>query len=184
MRPLRRRGGRDRRRPGGRDLTGRRPFALGLAVLAVAFAADRISKAVLIDLMEARAFQPLDVTGFLSLVMVWNRGVSFGMFADGGEAARWLLTVFAIGAAAGLVVWMRRQSLRRRALAMGLAAGGALGNAADRIAYGAVADFFDIHVGTLSWPAFNVADSAIVVGVAILAADALSTPKSGRKVRP
>ncbi len=134
--------------------------------------------------MDARAFRPLDVTGFFSLVMVWNRGVSFGMFGGGGEATRWLLAIFAVGVAAGLVVWMRRQSLRRQALATGLAAGGALGNAADRIVHGAVADFFDVHLGTWSWPAFNVADSAITAGVAILVADALLTPKSGRKVGP
>jgi len=153
-------------------------------VLAVTLVADQVSKLILIDVMEANAFRPIEITGFFNLVMVWNRGVSFGMLGGGEETTRWLLTIFAVVVACALVVWMRRQELRRQVIAIGLVAGGALGNAIDRVVYGAVADFFDVHVSGWSWPAFNIADSAITVGVVILVIDALLTSRSSRKVVP
>ena len=145
-------------------------------------ALDQASKSVLIALLEERGFRGVEVTGFLNLVMVWNEGVSFGMLAGGAEAMRWLLAGLALAIAAALVVWLARLDARRPALAVGLIVGGAIGNAADRILRGAVADFFDLHAGGLHWPAFNVADAAITVGVLLLLADALLTPRRDSKV--
>ena len=142
---------------------------------------DQASKAWLIGLLEAREFRGIEVTGFFNLVMVWNRGVSFGMLATGEETMRWLLTALALVISAGLVWWLRRQSHRLAVVAIGLVIGGAVGNAIDRIVYGAVADFFDVHVAGWSWPAFNVADSAITVGVLLLLLDAFRTPKAAAK---
>lgn len=113
--------------------------------------------------------------------MVWNRGVSFGMFATDAETTRWLLTALALAISAGLVWWLRRQTNGLAVLAIGLVIGGAVGNAIDRIRYGAVADFFDVHVAGWSWPAFNVADSAITVGVLLLLLDAFRAPKAAAK---
>ena len=83
--------------------------------------------------MARRTFVPLDITDHFSLVMVWNRGVSFGMLSAGDDAVRWGLTVFALAVAAGLVVWMSGLADRLQTFAAGLVAGGAIGNAIDRI---------------------------------------------------
>jgi signal peptidase II len=157
---------------------------LGLGIAVVVLAADQASKAILIEFLNGLNFEPIRITGFFSIVMVWNRGVSFGLFGSGEELTRWLLTVFALVVAVCLVFWMRKQSKRLPVIALGLVVGGAVGNAIDRIVYGAVADFFDIHVAGYSWPAFNIADSAITVGVILLVADALLAPKSDLKVKP
>ena len=162
----------------------RRVPLFGLAVLVLLLAADQLSKFVVIDFMARRAFVPLDITDHFSLVMVWNRGVSFGMLSAGDDAVRWGLTVFALAVAAGLVVWMSRLADRLQTFAAGLVAGGAIGNAIDRVVHGAVADFLNFHVGNWSWPAFNVADSAITTGVAILVVHALLSRRSGRRMKP
>jgi signal peptidase II len=113
------------------------------------------------------------VTGFFNLVLVWNPGVSFGIFRSGGEAGRWLLVVLAIAIAVILVFWLRRERRLWPRLAIWLILAGALGNVADRIRFGAVVDFLDFHAFGYHWPAFNVADSAIVVGAVILVLDSL-----------
>jgi signal peptidase II len=144
-------------------------WGLGVAVLVLAV--DRASKAWLIDLVQA-AGGYVEVTGFFNLVMVWNRGISFGLLPSEG-GARWLLVAVTAAIVAALVVWLARVRERWLALSLGLVIGGATGNIFDRLYYGAVADFFDVHAFGYHWPAFNVADSAIVVGVGMLALDAL-----------
>ncbi len=129
-------------------------------------------------------FQPIRFTSFFNVVMVWNRGVSFGLFSDGAEATRWLLVGLSLVICGALVVWLRQLTRRLPVVAVGLVIGGALGNALDRVLRGAVADFFDFHIGALSWPAFNIADAGITVGVALLLLDALLTPSSSSKVKP
>lgn len=166
-------------------MSGARPgLPFGLAVMILVLAADQASKLLVTDFMANRGFEPFDITAHLSLVTVWNRGISFGMLSAGEEALRWAMTVVAFGVAAGLVVWIRGLTDRWQILAAGLVAGGAVGNGVDRIVHGAVADFIDLHVGQWSWPAFNVADSAITTGVAILLLNALLTSRSGRKMTP
>jgi signal peptidase II len=137
---------------------------------------------VLIEFLNGLNFEPVRLTGFFNIVMVWNRGVSFGMFNSGEEVTRWLLTALAVAVSIGLVVWLARVRTRLPAIAIGLVIGGALGNALDRVQYGAVADFFDFHVAGWSWPAFNIADAAITVGVLLLVLDAIMTPQSSDKI--
>ncbi len=112
---------------------------------------------------------------FFDLVMAWNRGVSFGMF-NGAEGGRWnaiVFSLFALVVVAALMVWMHRTRSTWTATALGLVAGGAVGNVIDRLRFGAVADFLDFHVGTWHWPAFNLADSAITIGAILLVAESL-----------
>ncbi len=137
---------------------------------------------MLIEFLNGLNFEPVRLTGFFNIVMVWNRGVSFGMFNSGEEVTRWLLTALAVAVSIGLVVWLARVRTRLPAIAIGLVIGGALGNALDRVQYGAVADFFDFHVAGWSWPAFNIADAAITVGVLLLVLDAIMTPQSSDKI--
>lgn len=149
---------------------------LGLTVAAILLIADQASKWVILE----RVMNPpriIEVTGFFNLVMVWNPGVSFGMFGDGGEAGRWILTVLAMVICAFLLNWLRQVDRRMPALAIGLVIGGAIGNVVDRVRFGAVADFLDFHLFGYHWPAFNVADSAITIGVALLLIDSLFGPR-------
>jgi signal peptidase II len=110
----------------------------------------------------------------MEFVMVWNRGISYGLFQQSSDLGRWALVTLSIAAAIWLGSWLRRSLRRMEALALGLIIGGALGNVIDRIAYGAVADFVHFHVGDFSWYVFNIADAAIVVGVAVLLYDAVT----------
>ena len=105
------------------------------------------------------------VTPFFDLVLVWNRGVSYGLLPQDSDLGRWALILFAFAAAFALVIWLARVTSPLAAAAMGLVIGGAVGNAIDRILYGAVADFFSFHAYGYQWYIFNIADVAIVAGV-------------------
>jgi signal peptidase II len=155
---------------------------LGLAVAAVVFVLDRATKAWLLDVMRAHG-PVVELTPFFNLVMVWNRGVSFGMLQS-GETGRYLLSALALAIVAGLVVWLRRVDVWWLGAGLGGVIGGALGNVVDRLWYaeGAVADFFDFHVAGWHWPAFNVADAAIVSGVGLILLDALLVRGRGGEV--
>ena len=145
-----------------------RRLGLGLAVAVLAL--DQIVKAWLTPALTAQA---IAVTPFFNLVMVWNRGISFGMFQGGGEWQRWILVAFALIVALALASWLTRPIPPWPAAAIGGIIGGAVGNAIDRARFGAVADFFDLHLAGYHWPAFNVADAAIVCGVIGLLIDGL-----------
>ena len=110
------------------------------------------------------------ITNFFNLVIVWNRGISFGMFQS-GETGRWLLVGFSSLVCFGLSIWLLRQNRSWPVYALSFVIGGAVGNIADRVIRGAVADFFDFHILGYHWPAFNIADSAITIGVVMLLYD-------------
>ncbi len=157
-------------------------FRLALVIAAVVLVLDQLSKVWLLGIMEANAYLPIEVTGFFNLVMVWNEGVSFGMLDVGSDMMRWVLMAFALAVAVALLVWSRRAGGPVLTVGIGLIAGGAVGNALDRLFYGAVADFFDVHVSGYHWPAFNIADSAITIGVVLLLFDTLFNRRPDPKV--
>ncbi|MBE0533713.1 MAG: signal peptidase II [Rhodospirillales bacterium] len=145
---------------------------LGMGMVLLVFGLDQATKWwILESVMQPPRVLPL--TPFFNLVMGWNRGVSFGMFNQDSPYNVWIFTGLALVIAAVLVVWMWRAESRLVGLAIGLIVGGALGNAVDRMRFGAVFDFLDVHVAGYHWPAFNVADSGITIGAALLLADAL-----------
>jgi signal peptidase II len=150
----------------------RRLPLLGLGIAVLVFALDQLTKWwIVTDVMDP--LRILEITPFLNIVLVRNRGASFGMLNDGGEWGPWLLTALAVVIAVGLLVWLWRARSSWVAVALGMIIGGAAGNVIDRLRFGAVTDFLDAHWGELHWPAFNLADSAITVGVVILLADSL-----------
>ena len=110
------------------------------------------------------------VLPFLDLVLIWNTGISYGWFQQDGPLGQWALLGLKAIAVSLLWIWLARAESRLGAVSLGLIIGGAVGNAIDRLAYGAVADFVLLHVTTASfsfkWYVFNLADAAIVVGVA------------------
>jgi signal peptidase II len=140
-------------------------MAAGVAV------ADQLVKWWAMETLIA-APRGIEVLPVFNLVLVWNRGISFGMFG-GGALPPWLLAAFAGAVAIAMGVWLMRAEGRWLALALGLIIGGAVGNIVDRLRFGAVADFLDFHIGAYHWPAFNLADASITVGVALLLIDAL-----------
>ncbi len=138
-------------------------FALALAVVV----ADQITKALV--LARFSLGERLELTSFFNMVLVYNKGAAFSMFADMGGWQTPALIVFAL-AAIGIVGAFIVRSPGRTLLNFGLALilGGALGNLIDRLRFGQVVDFLDVHAAGWHWPAFNVADSAITVGAALL----------------
>jgi signal peptidase II len=146
---------------------------LGLALAAVVLVLDQASKWWLLEVVGMPFRPPIVVTPFFNLVMVWNRGVSFGLFAHEAALMPYVLSGVALAVSTGLFVWLSRADRRWIAVALGLVIGGAVGNVIDRLRFGAVADFFDLHVAGWHWPAFNVADAAIVVGVGMILIDGL-----------
>jgi signal peptidase II len=142
---------------------------LGLLVAVVVVIADQASKLVMLANLEG----PVEVTPFFNLVRVWNTGVSFGLFGSAGPGAPWVLSGLALAVVVGLGVWLFRTDAKLVAAGLGLVIGGALGNVIDRVRFGAVFDFLDFHAFGVHWPAFNLADAAIVVGAALLLVDGL-----------
>jgi signal peptidase II len=155
---------------------------LGLAVALVVLVLDQALKAAMLALLpEPGAMR--EVTGFFNLVHVRNSGVSFGMLQSGSDLGPWLLAGFALAVCGALGVWLARAESRLLAAALGLTIGGALGNVIDRLRFGAVFDFLDLHAFGWHWPAFNLADSAITVGVAGLLLTSLLAPARGTRVK-
>jgi signal peptidase II len=162
---------------GPREGRGVTPAALGFGLALLTLVLDQASKLYLLFVYDLPVREPVRLTPFLDLMVVWNRGISYGLFQQDSDAGRWLLILISIAAAVGLSVWIRRTTGLVLAASLGLIVGGAVGNVIDRLAYGAVFDFIHVHVGTFSWYVFNVADAAIVAGVAGLLYDSFVLEK-------
>ena len=115
----------------------------------------------------------IEMLPFFNLVMVWNEGISFGLFNNGNGNTALPLILFSLIVSGGFLVWLSRVTHPLQKTGLALVIGGALGNVIDRVRFGAVMDFLDIHVMGYHWPAFNIADSAIVIGVVCLMVHAL-----------
>lgn len=143
---------------------------IGTALATLAL--DRVSKWLVVEAMDLRNLLAIDVVpGLFSLRMAWNRGVNFGMFA--GDSADWplILAGLSVVVSIAVAVWVWRRGGVSRGLAAGVLIGGALGNAWDRLTYGAVADFLNVTCCGLYNPwAFNVADIGVFAGAFTLAA--------------
>ena len=145
----------------------------GASVALVAGLVDQLFKAWMIGVLDAAPVQKIVLTPFFDLVMAWNRGISYGLLRQDGDAGRWVLVAVSLAAIVALVYWLAQLQQRLPALSLGLIIGGAAGNVIDRIRFGAVADFFSFHIGSFHWYIFNLADVAIVAGVAGLLYDLL-----------
>ena len=139
-----------------------------LAIALAVFAADQGSKYWLIEVFRLPTKAPMPLCEYFSLVMAWNRGVSFSMFAHSAEWMPYALVVMALVISGILARLCLHSDKRLERIGYAMVIGGALANAFDRVRFGAVADFFYAHIGNLGWPAFNVADMAICCGVALL----------------
>jgi signal peptidase II len=127
---------------------------------------DQFSKSQLIGMLEANHYASIPINSFFNLVMVWNKGVSFGLFSSGNT--RIYLIIMAFFVVGTLLIWYRKRQSKPLLISLSLIVGGAIGNVIDRFRYGAVADFFDFHLNGMHYPAFNFADMSIVCGVGLL----------------
>lgn len=145
----------------------RGPFTrFGLLVAASSLIVDQVHKWWMLNVYNIEAKGEVAITPFFDLVMIWNPGISYGLFPQGSAGGRLVLIGIAAAAVAALTVWLANVRSGIGAAGIGLIMGGAIGNAIDRAAYGAVADFFSFHAFGYSWYVFNIADAAIVAGVA------------------
>lgn len=150
-----------------------------LIISALILALDQITKTIAVS---AFAGKVIDVLPFFNLVLVWNRGISFGLFNEHSAYGAYLLIGLALIIVAFFVAWLRKTDHKPLQIAICIVIAGALGNVIDRVLYGAVVDFLDFHAFGYHWPAFNIADSAVVLGIAFILADSIFfEPKREKK---
>ncbi len=154
-------------------------IALCLAVFVAVI--DQISKTIILGMFPTEGMSQV-VTSFFNLVLVYNHGISFGLFNKAPvDAQPIIFLAISISITIALLVWLFRTRSRLISIAIGLVVGGAIGNAIDRVLHGAVIDFLDFYVtfnaAAYHWPSFNIADSAIVGGVGLLFIDSLAFDK-------
>ncbi len=145
----------------------------GLLVAMVVLIADQASKWWILNVLDLPSLGSVALLPVLNLTMVWNPGVTFGLLRQGSVVGTWILAAIAVAVVVALVFWMRRAERTLIAVALGAIAGGAIGNVIDRLRFGCVVDFIHAHAFGYSWYVFNVADAAIVCGVAVLLLDGL-----------
>ena len=146
---------------------------LGLLVAALVLLLDQVSKWWILNGLLLPERGSVELLPVLNLTMVWNQGVTFGLFHQDTAAGPWILAAISLAVVIALFLWLRRAERPLVAAALGAIAGGAIGNVIDRVRFGAVVDFIHAHAFGWSWYVFNVADSAIVCGVAALMLDGL-----------
>ena len=162
-------------------------FRTGLIAAVAALVLDQASKLWLLNVYELGPRGTVRITSFFDLVLAWNTGISYGWFQDTGPVGQTVLLAFKALAIIVLGVWMARSGTRLAVIGLGLIIGGAIGNTIDRLAYGAVVDFalFHAEIGgkTYNWYVFNLADVAIVAGVAALLYDSFVIPDAAKRPR-
>jgi signal peptidase II len=151
------------------------PLRAGILAAMVTLVADQASKLWLLNVFDLARRGAVRVTPFFDLVLAWNIGISFGWLQNDSQAAQLALMAVKGIAVVALAIWMARSHTMLATIALGLIIGGAIGNGIDRLAYGAVVDFALLHIEiagkTYNWYVFNLADVAIVAGVAALLYD-------------
>lgn len=152
-------------------MTHRRYLVAGIVMMLAILSVDQASKYWVLQILDLPALRQVVVLPFFYLTMVWNRGVTFGMFAAGGGSAQYILAAIAALAVVAFGFWLWRARSWLTTLSVGAIAGGAIGNVIDRLRFGAVVDFLHFHAFGWSWYVFNIADAAIVCGVAALILD-------------
>ena len=146
---------------------------LGLVIAASVLVFDQLTKFWMLNyVLNERP--GIELTSFFNLVYAWNTGVSFSMFNDSGATGTLLLCLTAALIVAALLWWLYREKVRAVQIGLGMIIGGALGNLVDRVRLGAV---FDFYLGVHHWPAFNVADSFICIGAAVIILHGLFYPE-------
>jgi len=155
-----------------------KPPAMGGVVALAVVLVDQIAKAGVLAYSAQSDVDPMPLTPFLDLALRWNRGISFSLFARDSALGQIALVALTLAVTGLLTVWLLRSGSALPAVGLGLIIGGALGNAIDRVAHGAVVDYLDLHAFGRHFFVFNIADAAINIGVALLILDLLLAPRA------
>ena len=158
-----------------------KPPAVGGVVALAVVLVDQIVKAGVLAYFAGSDVEPTPLTPFLDLALRWNRGISFSLFARDSALGQIALVVLTLAVTGLLILWLFRSRSALPAVGLGLIIGGALGNAIDRVAHGAVVDYLDLHAFGRHFFVFNAADAAINIGVALLILDLLLAPGAPRE---
>jgi signal peptidase II len=158
-----------------------KPPAVGGVVALAVVLVDQIVKAGVLAYFAGSDVEPAPLTPFLDLALRWNRGISFSLFARDSALGQIALVVLTLAVTGLLILWLFRSRSALPAVGLGLIIGGALGNAIDRVAHGAVVDYLDLHAFGRHFFVFNAADAAINIGVALLILDLLLAPGAPRE---
>jgi signal peptidase II len=152
----------------------------GLIVAVVVAICDQWTKTLIRSMFSGMpSGHHIPITGFFDLTFTRNSGISFGLFNNGAAANPLVFTVIAAAVIALLIYWLSRVETGLLAVCIGLIIGGAIGNATDRLIDVGVVDFLDFHLGSWHWPAFNIADSAICIGVVLMLLEGLLSRRGG-----
>ena len=144
-------------------------YKFGFGIALVVFALDQLTKWLMIGPLELQSVGQMVLLPIFNLSWTENYGISLGLFNAKTEVGRWMLVAVTGAIALGVAIWIGREKQRSDRLALGMVLGGALGNILDRVRFGYVVDFADLHFGTFRpFLVFNVADAAISIGVVIL----------------
>jgi signal peptidase II len=152
------------------------PLLWGIVAALIVLILDQVSKWLILHKMGPSAF-PVKVLPIFDLVLVFNRGISFGLFTQNAQTGVLMLTLMTFAIIIVLLVWLWRLTVVYMAVAIGLIIGGAFGNMLDRIWWGAVVDFLHFHWQSYAFPAFNVADTFITIGAGLIVLDGLFISK-------
>jgi signal peptidase II len=158
-----------------------KPPALGGVVALAVVLVDQIAKAGVLAYSAQTDVDPMPLTPFLDLALRWNRGISFSLFARDSALGQIALVALTLAVTGLLALWLFRSRSALPAVGLGLIIGGALGNAIDRVAHGAVVDYLDLHAFGRHFFVFNVADAAINIGVGLLILDLLLAPGASKE---
>lgn len=154
------------------DAPSNRYFKNGLIAIIVLMAVDQLSKWWVLNVYDLPAKGSVEILPFFSLTMVWNKGISMGL-SLGDALGKWGIVVLTAGISLWLLLWLKKSERAFEAAALSLILSGAVGNLIDRFVHGAVVDFIHLHAFDYNFYVFNVADSAITVGVIMLLIDGL-----------
>src|ERR1700727_3017517 len=155
-----------------------KPPAVGGVVALAVVLVDQIVKAGVLAYFAGSDVEPAPMTPFLDLALRWNRGISFSLFARDSVLGQFALVALTLAVTGVLTLWLIRSRSALPAVGLGLIIGGALGNAIDRVAHGAVVEYLDLHAFGRHFFVFNVADAAINLRVALLILDLLLAPRA------
>lgn len=155
-----------------------RPAILGGLIALVGLFVDQAVKTWLLFGFDLAEKGRVVITPFFDLVLVWNRGISYGLFAADNQGQVWFLVAVKTAITLALIIWLVRNTDKLTAIALGLLIGGAIGNTIDRVLYGAVVDYASLHAFGYYWYVFNLADVWVVAGVALLLYDAFLVGRS------
>ena len=150
-------------------------------VMIFIFAFDRLSKWWILNIYDLPAMGSVEILPFFNLTMVWNKGISMGLFQSDGNLGRYALIGLTAFITVVLITWFIKETATKALVGLALVIGGSVGNIWDRVQFGAVADFIHLHLNGVSFYVFNVADAAISLGVIFLLWDALLSPQKVSK---